>query len=503
MALKSIANRSAGQQWNEPAVTAEALVVFGASGDLAQRMLWPSLYHLIRDGLMSPATRIVGATRQFSDDAGLRHWVAESLGRHLAPGDLQAEAVQRLLQAVSHARVEVTDAGISGVEQMQQALAGCQRVMYFLSTAHTLYTPICAALAAAGLINNASRVVLEKPIGNDRASSELINEAFAQHFREEQVLRIDHYLGKETVQNLLALRFANALFEPMWSSVAIEHVQITVAETVGIEGRWSYYDHSGALRDMVQNHMLQLLALVAMEPPATFDAAAVRSEKTKVLRSLRPITGAAVETHSVRGQYAAGNINGKVVPGYTGETGADTNSNCETFVALRAKIDNWRWAGVPFYLRTGKRLQSRRSDIVIQFRKVPHNIFSAHQATLPANRLIIRLQPQESVTLELLGKQPGLDGIRLAQVPLELSLRDAFGVSRSRLAYERLLLDALHGNSTLFVRRDEISAAWEWIDGIHEGWARCGFAPKPYPAGSWGPTAAIALAERHAHSWYE
>jgi glucose-6-phosphate 1-dehydrogenase len=479
------------------------LVVFGASGDLAQRMLWPSLYFLLRDGLMSPALRIVGATRQFVDDVGLRGWVAESLARHLSPGELQSRQVEQLAQKISHARIEVTDAGITGIEQLQAALRGCERTLFFLSTSHQLYTTICAGLAGAGLINGHSRVVLEKPIGKDRASSEQINEAFARHFDEEQVLRIDHYLGKETVQNLLALRFGNALFEPMWSSVAIEHVQITVAETVGIEGRWSYYDHSGALRDMVQNHMLQLLALVAMEPPATFDAAAVRSEKTKVLRSLRPITGAATDALTVRGQYADGSSGGKAVPAYASEAGANSASRTETFVALRAEIDNWRWAGVPFYLRTGKRMQNRRSDIVIQFRKVPHNIFSAYQATLPANRLIIRLQPQESVTLELLGKQPGLNGIRLAQVPLELSLSDAFGVSRSRLAYERLLLDALHGNSTLFVRRDEILAAWEWIDGIHEGWARSDAAPKAYPAGSWGPTAAIALAERHGHSWYE
>jgi len=483
--------------------TADALVVFGASGDLAQRMLWPSLYYLRRDRLLDAQLRIVGATRQFEGDAGLRAWVAESLTRHLQPGERQEPALRQLLDSVSHARLEVSDGGISGIEQLVAALHGAERVLYFLSTSHALYTPICTALARAGLINRHSRIVLEKPIGHDFATSEAINAVFAEHFREEQVLRIDHYLGKEAVQNLLALRFGNALFEPLWSSVAIEHVQITVAETVGIEGRWSYYDHSGALRDMVQNHMLQLLALVAMEPPATFDAAAVRSEKTKVLRSLRPIAGAAVDTHTVRGQYAAGSIAGRPVPGYADEPGARNGSSTETFVALRAEIDNWRWAGVPFYLRTGKRMQGRRSDIVIQFRHVPHNIFSAYQAALPANRLVIQLQPQERVTLELLNKQPGLDGIRLGQVPLELSLRDAFGVSRSRLAYERLLLDALQGNSTLFVRRDEIAAAWEWIDGICAGWMKSGLAPKAYPAGSWGPTSAIALAERHGHSWYE
>jgi glucose-6-phosphate 1-dehydrogenase len=317
------------------------------------------------------------------------------------------------------------------------------------------------------------------------------------------VYRIDHYLGKETVQNLLALRFANSLFQPLWGAAAIDHVQITVAETVGVVGRFGYYDEAGALRDMVQNHLLQLMALVAMEPPHSLDAKAVRNEKTKVLHSLRPITAGDVAGRTVRGQYVAGASAGQCVPGYNEEPGAQGRSVTETFVAIRAEIDNWRWAGVPFYLRTGKRLQARRSDIVIQFKRVPHNIFAQSHEALPANRLVIRLQPEERITLEVLGKQPGLDGVRLQSVPLELSLRDAFGAARSRIAYERLLLDALKGSTTLFVRRDEVEAAWAWIDGIQEGWRQADQAPKPYPSGTWGPSAAIALAERHGHSWYE
>jgi glucose-6-phosphate 1-dehydrogenase len=386
---------------------------------------------------------------------------------------------------------------------LQAELKSSQSALYFLSLPPQLNGPVSHALAAAGLINPETRLIIEKPLGHDLASSQLINDALAKVLTEQQIFRVDHYLGKETVQNLLALRFANSLFEPLWNSGAIDHVQITVAETVGVEGRWSYYDGAGALRDMIQNHMLQLVALVAMEPPSNFDAAAVRNEKTKVLRSLRPIVGADVANRTVRGQYVRGASGGKAAPGYNEETGAKGGSQTETFVALRAEIENWRWAGVPFYLRTGKRLQTRRSDIVIQFKNVPHNIFADQQLTLPANRLIIHLQPEESITLELMSKRPGLDGVQLQSVPLELSLKHAFGEVRTRIAYERLLLDALKGNTTLFVRRDEIEAAWEWIDGIANGWTNGGEPLRNYPAGSWGPTAAIALAERHGHSWYE
>ena len=322
-------------------------------------------------------------------------------------------------------------------------------------------------------------------------------------FHEDRIFRIDHYLGKEAVQNLLALRFANSLFEPLWNASAIDNVQITVAETVGLEGRTGYYDESGALRDMVQNHMLQLVALVAMEPPHLFEPNEVRNEKTKVMRSLRPITAATVAANTVRGQYAAGSAGGIAAPGYNEEKGAKGGSDTETFVALRAEIDNWRWAGVPFYLRTGKRMQSRRTDIAIQFKSVPHNIFAADEPILQANRLVIHLQPEESVTLEILSKQPGLEGVRLREVPLNLSLPKDESGGRTRIAYERLLLDALKGNTTLFVRRDEVEAAWHWIDGIQTSWRSTRQLVKPYPAGTWGPTAAIALTERHGHSWYE
>jgi glucose-6-phosphate 1-dehydrogenase len=481
----------------------EKFVLFGATGDLAQRMVWPALYHLVRERLIPADLSFVGVARQPTSDADFRGFVEGALRKFVPAEYLEQPVLDELLGRVNYAPFEAGDGTVKGTEALQKALAGSDRMLYFMATAPRLYGPTCQSLAAAGLACLHCRVILEKPIGQDLASSIQINEAVGKAFSEDQVFRIDHYLGKEAVQNLLALRFANSLFEPLWKSASIDHVQITVAETVGVEGRWGYYDDAGALSDMVQNHMLQLVALVAMEPPHMMEPGEVRNEKTKILRSLRPITAAAAAANTVRGQYAAGTAGGVAVPGYNQEAGASGNSDTETFVALRAEVDNWRWAGVPFYLRTGKRLQSRRTDIAIQFKSVPHNIFASSQSTLPANRLVIHLQPQESVTLEILSKQPGLEGVRLRQVPLELSVQKSASGGRSRIAYERLLLDAFKGNSTLFVRRDEVEAAWSWIDGIQSSWRSTQQLVKPYPAGTWGPTAAIALTERHGHSWYE
>src|SRR5688572_9189121 len=481
----------------------QKFVLFGATGDLAQRMVWPSLYHLVREKLVSPALNFVGSARQPQTDAEFRGFVESALRKYVPAEYLEQKALDELLGRVGYAPFEAGEGTVKGTEDLQKALGGSDRVLYFMATAPRLYGPTSQSLQAAGLACHHCRVILEKPIGQDYASSVAVNEAVGKAFTEDQVFRVDHYLGKEAVQNLLALRFANSLFEPLWKSASIDHVQITVAETVGVEGRWSYYDDAGALRDMVQNHMLQLVSLVAMEPPHNLEPGEVRNEKTKVLRSLRPISAVTAAANSVRGQYVAGNSGGIAVPGYNEEAGAKGGSDTETFVALRAEIDNWRWAGVPFYLRTGKRMQSRRTDIAIQFKSVPHNIFADSQPDLPANRLVIHLQPQEHVTLEILSKQPGLEGVRLQSVPLELSLTKAQSGQRTRIAYERLLLDALKGNSTLFVRRDEVEAAWSWIDGIQSSWRSTRQLVKPYPAGTWGPSAAIALTERHGHSWYE
>jgi glucose-6-phosphate 1-dehydrogenase len=483
--------------------TVQKFVLFGATGDLAQRMVWPALYHLVREKLVAPTLTFVASARHPNTDVEFRAFVEAALRKYVAAEYLEPAALTDMLTRVTYAAFEAGDGTEKGTEALQKALAGNDRILYFMATSPKLYGPTSQSLQAAGLACHHCRVILEKPIGTDFASSVAINEAVGKAFSEDQVFRVDHYLGKEAVQNLLALRFANSLFEPLWRSATIDHVQITVAETVGVEGRWGYYDDAGALRDMVQNHMLQLVALVAMEPPHSLEPSAVRNEKTKVLRSLRPITAQTAAANTVRGQYAAGNAGGKPVPGYNEEEGAKGKSNTETFVALRAEVDNWRWAGVPFYLRTGKRMQSRRTDIAIQFKSVPHNIFAQDLASLAPNRLVIHLQPQENVTLEILSKQPGLEGVRLQSVPLELSLNTAFGGQRTRIAYERLLLDALKGNSTLFVRRDEVEAAWHFIDGIQNSWRSTAQQVRPYPAGTWGPTAAIALTERHGHSWYE
>jgi glucose-6-phosphate 1-dehydrogenase len=481
----------------------QKFVLFGATGDLSQRMIWPSLYHLVREKLVPPTLTFVGSARNAMPNDEFRKIVETALRKYVPAEFLEQGALTDLLTRVTYAPFEAGDGSAKGTEALQKALAGNDRILYFMATSPKLFGSTCLSLQAAGLACQHCRVILEKPIGTDLASSVATNEAVGSVFHEDRIFRIDHYLGKEAVQNLLALRFANSLFEPLWNSANIDNVQITVAETVGLEGRTGYYDESGALRDMVQNHMLQLVALVAMEPPHQFQPNEVRNEKTKVIRSLRPISSATIAANTVRGQYGAGSAGGVGVPAYNDEKGAKGGSDTETFVAIRAEIDNWRWAGVPFYLRTGKRMQSRRTDIAIQFKTVPHNIFAADEPNLQANRLVIHLQPEESVTLEILSKQPGLEGVRLREVPLELSLPKDESGGRTRIAYERLLLDALKGNTTLFVRRDEVEAAWNWIDGIQTSWRSTRQMVKPYPAGTWGPTAAIALTERHGHSWYE
>ena len=476
----------------------KAFVLFGATGDLAKRMIWPSLYHMDRDGLLPQGCRLLGVAREKTDSDGFRRVVREAVEAFVSQEHQDGAALERFLGRVQFVRVDASKA--EDFSALADALGDhAERALYYFATAPALYGAACRGLAAAGLADCAGGVLLEKPIGKDLASSVVINDAVAAIFDERRIFRVDHYLGKEAVQNLLALRFANTIFEPLWNSRSIEHVQITIAETVGVEGRWSYYNTSGALRDMVQNHLLQLLCLVAMEPPAAFDAESVRNEKIKVLRSLRPISAGFATQRTVAGQYRAGVSGGQTVQGYLDEGEGD--SDTETFVAIRADIDNWRWAGVPFFLRTGKRMMDRRTEIVVRFKPVPHNIFG-HGAGATQNVMRIRLQPQETVELEIIAKEPGLSGARLRPVTLDLSLTRAFQ-GRRRIAYERLILDAFKGDTTLFLRRDEIEAAWAWVDEISSGWAKAGERPKPYPAGSWGPSAAIALIERAGYSWAE
>ena len=486
------------------AAPASLLTIFGATGDLARRMLLPSLYSLQAEHLLPANLRILGTARSELDREGFANLVSASIAERIPAAERNDAALRGLLDRLDYAAASVDDdASMAALAAKVQALRDGD-VLYHMSTGPKFYGPACAALAAHGVAGAGTRVMLEKPIGKDLASAIAINDSVAMSFDEERVYRVDHYLGKEGVQNLIALRFGNALFEPLWNARHIEQVQITVGETVGVEGRGDYYDDSGALRDMLQNHLLQLLCLVAMEPPAKFDPTAVRNEKIKVLRSLRAIGREQVAHESVAGQYTAGAIDGVAVPGYAQELGRD--SRTETFVALRAHVDNWRWSGVPFYLRTGKRLPSRSTEIYIQFRKVPYSIFGGRAAAdmLP-NGLLIRLQPEERIELDLMSKTPGLDrsGLRLSQVALDLDFHEEFASARKRIAYERLYLDAIEGNGTLFVRRDETEAAWQWVDAILDGWHHAGIAPKPYPAGTWGPSASVSLIDRSGHGWRE
>ncbi len=478
------------------------LLLFGATGDLAQRMLLPSLYGLHADGLLPEGLTITGTARSDHDDAAYRNFAAEALDEFLPADRKDDSAVGKFLERLHYQPLDASKT--EGFAALAEKLGDISNgLAIFLSTAPWLFGPTIKGLESAGLTGNNVRIGLEKPLGKDLQSSREINDIVASAFPEDRTFRIDHYLGKETVQNILALRFGNSLFEPVWNAQGIDHVQITVSETVGLEGRTSYYEESGALRDMVQNHMLQLVALIAMEPPARFDGTAIRDEKVKVLRSLRKIALADAPNLTVTGQYGAGASKGEIVEGYTDELGKP--SNTETFVAIKAHVDNWRWQGVPFYLRTGKRLAERRSEIVVQFKPVPHSIFSERGGQLHANTLIIRLQPEEYVRLLVMAKQPGLDreGIRLREVPLNLSLDTEFAGTRRRIAYERLLLDLIEGDPTLFVRRDEVEAQWEWIDQIRAGWEANDVKPKPYASGNWGPSAGIALTERDGVTWNE
>ena len=482
---------------------ASLLTIFGATGDLAQRMLLPSLYGLEADRLLPPRLRILGSARSAMDTEAFRALVASCIEQRVPAAERDDATVRALLERIDYRAAAVDDpAALAGIAEVVRSNVEGDSV-YHLSTAPRFYAPLCRHLGALGVAGRGTRVLLEKPIGHDLSSAIAINDGVAEVFDERRVFRVDHYLGKEGVQNLLALRFGNALFEPLWNARHIEQVQITVAETVGVEGRGDYYDHSGAMRDMLQNHLLQLLCLTAMEPPSQFDPSAVRNEKLKVLRSLRAIGRAEVASESVAGQYGAGAIDGAAVPGYREELGR--GSDTETFVALRAHIDNWRWSGVPFYLRTGKRLPRRCTEIYLQFRAVPHSIFAHTGAQVQPNALVITLQPEERIALNLMTKTPGLDrqGLRLSQVALDLDLQERFAAHRRRLAYERLYLDAIEDNGTLFVRRDETEAAWQWVDAILDGWRHNGQAPRSYPAGTWGPTSAVALTERHGHSWRE
>ncbi|WP_120997358.1 glucose-6-phosphate dehydrogenase [Stutzerimonas urumqiensis] len=474
------------------------MLVFGGTGDLTLHKLLPALYHLHREGRLHDDVRIYALARGEMARADYLALAERHCRAQVARADFEAETWQRFAERLDYLAVDATQRG-EFVRLAHYLGPGEGRVrVYYLATAPSLFIDIATNLESAGLAGQDARIVIEKPIGHSLESALEINDAIGQVFPEQRIYRIDHYLGKETVQNLMALRFANAMFEPIWRSAHIDHVEITVAETLGVENRGGYYDHAGAMRDMLQNHLLQLLCLVAMEAPVRFDAKSVRGEKVKVLEALKPLTGMDVQDKTVRGQYAAGQVGGHDVQAYYFETDVDNDSDTETFVAVKAEVDNWRWAGVPFYLRTGKRMARKRSEIAVHFKPVPHSLFLNGQP----NRLVIRLQPEERITLQVMAKAPG-KGTRLEPVELDLNLANAFHHSRRWDAYERLLLDVIEGDSTLFMRRDEVEAAWRWVDPILKGWQEFYRKPRPYAAGTDGPEQAHRLMERDGHRWRE
>ena len=477
------------------------LVIFGGSGDLTMKKLLPSLYYHHCDGLLPTAGRIIAVARSAMTHSDFVAMATQSARESIVADAFDETCWNDFAKRLDYLRLDVNDAEDfqALADKLTEYPEHCR--IYYLSTAPTLFAPICEHLGHFGLAEGRARIAVEKPLGHDLASARKINAQIGAVFAESQIFRIDHYLGKEPVQNLLALRFGNTLFEPLWNRAHISAVQITIAEQIGIGQRGEFYDQTGALRDMVQNHLLQLLCIIAMEPPIDASADAMRDEKLKVLRALQRFDSKMALHDCVRGHYRSGAIGSEVVNDYLNETGVDPASITETFVALKAQINNWRWAGVPFFLRTGKRLQERVTEIVIHFETLPHAIFSTTDRANAPNQLVIRLQPEEYIRLSIRAKAPG-DGMVLRPVELNLDLKQAHK-ERQRSAYERLLIDLLSNQQTLFLRHDELEAAWDWIDPILAAWAASDERPLQYTAGTWGPAAASRLIYQHGGRWHE
>ncbi|MEE6169351.1 MULTISPECIES: glucose-6-phosphate dehydrogenase [unclassified Mycolicibacterium] len=475
-------------------------VIFGGTGDLAVRKLLPALYLRDRDGQLTEGTRIIGVAKAGLDEPGYRDKIQAELARFVPSGLLETDTIERFLARLRFVSIDLTQPSDYTAVAAVLASSSVDIRVFYLACAPALFGPICAALDTHGVVTESARVVLEKPIGRDLASAREINDAVGAVFAEHQIFRIDHYLGKESVQNLLVTRFANTLLEPLWNSSRIDHVQITAAESIGVGTRGDYYDRSGALRDMLQNHLLQVLCLVAMEPPTHVNRESVRDEKRKVLQALAQLSADDIKRDTVTGQYGPGLVDGEVVGSYRDDT-ENPESLTETFVAIKAEIRNWRWAGVPFYLRTGKRMSQRSSEIVVQFKPVPLPMFPGIEGASEPNRLIISLQPDEEIRLEMTAKEPGSGG-RLRPVSLALNYTEAFQ-DRSPDAYERLLMDVVRGDPTLFMRRDEVEAAWAWAEPILHHWQDSGRVPRIYPAGTDGPVDAATLIERDGRRWHE
>ncbi|EED34368.1 glucose-6-phosphate dehydrogenase [Luminiphilus syltensis NOR5-1B] len=476
------------------------LVIFGASGDLSARKLFPALFQLLKAGLLPEDLRIAAIARdEVSKEAFLevlRERFTSRMGEY-APDD---DEWQRYSEHFAYIAADFSV--IDQYSALKDWLDDARISLFYLATPPSLFAPICSNLDEANCLTGDCRIVLEKPIGESLETSRHVNNTLAKHFDESSIYRIDHYLGKETVQNLLVLRFANRFINSQWDHSCIDHVQITVAETVGIEGRWSYYDNVGQMRDMVQNHLMQLLCLVAMEPPNSLDAESIRDEKVKIVKALRTIDASTVDEHLVRGQYSRGWSVGNAVPGYLEEPGCKAStSNTETFVAIKAHIDNWRWAGVPFYLRTGKRMAEKVTEIIIHYKELPHNIFGRGR-NFP-NALIIRLQPDEGIEMAMVSKRQSLkDKLALQTHTLNFDFRDGDESERIPDAYERLFLDAINGDQSLFVGREEIEESWRWVDGLIKASEAQSVDAKSYHAGSWGPAKAEILIEKDGRSWH-
>ena len=475
------------------------LVLFGGTGDLTWRKLIPALFQAWRHGKLPAGGRILAVARNERSDAEYRSYIQERFAGVEQAKQPSEEEFARFAELLHYRRMDLAQPEHYAVLKQWLDERRADTVVLFLATSPHLFVPVCQQLGMAGINGANVRLVLEKPLGHDLASAQEINRVVRAAFKEEQALRIDHYLGKPAVQNLMALRFGNAVFEPLWRRESIANIQITIAESIGVGTRGDFYNTTGALRDMIQNHALQLLTMIAMEPPSTSDADAIRDEKLKVLRSLKAFTPEGVARDVVRGQYRAGTVDGKPVPGYLDEVKVPAGSGCETFVALRTEVQNWRWAGVPFYLRTGKRLAERDAHIVVNFREVPHPIFAGSRG---ANKLVIKLQPEDGLELHLLAAKGGGGNEMLSPVSLDLDFDKAFAAERVG-GYERLLLDALAGRLNLFVRSDEQEQAWRWVEPVLHAWAADPTGPRPYAAGSWGPAAASALVARDGCAWAE
>ena len=500
--LMSVSNSSVEHTASQ-GLLSHSFVLFGALGDLSLRKLMPALYQLEHAGLLSSDLRIMGVARRPIDQAEFIQRVEHTLNLYIGAEELNSASTARFLNRLDYCQVNLTEQ--EDYNALKDALSSWhQNVTYYLATPPSLFKEICQNLDSAGAINASSRMVVEKPIGHDLESSKIINDALATYFDERQIFRIDHYLGKETVQNLIALRFANPLLENQWNNQHIDYVEISVAEDVGIEGRWGYFDQAGQMRDMVQNHLMQLLCLVAMEPPERLDSSRIRDEKVKVLQALKTIGLNDVNDCLVLGQYADGEFKNKPAPGYLNEPDANISSNTETFIALKVDIDNERWAGTPFYLRTGKRMGSKVTEIIVHFKASNHYIFSPEQEKLARNRLVIRLQPSESITLTTQIKAQGIDkAMELEQHAMQLNIFEVQADVRMPDAYERLLLEAIKGDQSLFVRRDEVEMSWTWCDQVRSSWTESNQGLAPYPVGSNGPQESRNMINKYSHQWHE